>query len=1118
VADCSPSIPGFCFPTTIVVGRADFVQASGIENRGSNVIQFGGADDQTTKMNEIGGFSLIEVMDQHGGIDQTEKVGGFQGAGNSGQIIVRKLAVEPGGTFLVYDNIVQNPSFENNLSRWATGISGPHTANVVDQFPPARGFDNGNPADLEVPDGSRMLHIIKAGEDGYMAVAQLVQGSETDTSFLGDFSFSVASDSAFVPEDSPAGRYGMVALQFVLNDITQWTLAYQFSSGGVPPNKPPSFPTINQIITLSQASADSFQTYTRDLISDLTAGFDFNDVVVWIVTDMQDTLFVQEFDTLWDNFILEVGQLQPELFPTSTDQQLIVTSNAELVSSKNFLGVLGTSSTYEREFDDSPFLFLPSEPDPNTDRDRREVEPFLLFSKAFVNTYEALRANPHEGWVIAVNGEEFNEAALADENVLANPSFETGSLAFWQSDLGTGGSITVRTDSIDEGGIPAGLLPPDGEFWTYIVKGQDGNDSAYIQQTVRFSRTFSSRVVKRIGWAAVFDFIASTNRRNQFSLVFYHNEKTVYHLRYRITGQGLPNLPSEFPDAPVNASQSLSATEDVVNTYLRQFLQDTGQAVFDFDRLDVWWIADSNNVNDTNTYVDDFAVTMSIPSTELLATTDLGWINTNAPVTSGIPFTISGSEDVNQIDQTVPFFDETAPASGTRFNPTEGTLSFHVKDQHSTLDTTNIDVWVDDIQIVNASTVQTSATWPSGNKTVIGLRDIRYDFTRVTDYPQQATVVVSGELADLANPVSNQAITDYRFTVLGSGTLDATISGSADGDPPIIILGYPDDLTTQVSPTADISWSLTDNASGVDPTTVRLLLNGAVKIEDDLATVGEFTRIANSERGFDYVYNPDGKFGFGTTVTGIIEADDFAGNSASREYEFTITPDDTLSITNFFIDQGSSILTNSGTQVSFCLEDFTHGVNVSGSFVLSNGVVPSGLMIVSSGIAASGTGPEKLTYTFPVAGNIDDRTDYDILVHGENFFPGPFPVIVEQTFGLRSGYEVDWPNRNTGIGSGAETVFPFTTNIQVLAEVLNFGKNFNQASLYYRFLTENLHSADLGASLVSNIKVADLPAFLNSLNTIFEYGKTIVLEVEVADNNGNQLSFTHTFTIEDKPN
>jgi hypothetical protein len=280
-----------------------------------------------------------------------------------------------------------------------------------------------------------------------------------------------------------------------------------------------------------------------------------------------------------------------------------------------------------------------------------------------------------------------------------------------------------------------------------------------------------------------------------------------------------------------------------------------------------------------------------------------------------------------------------------------------------------------------------------------------------------------------------------------------------------------------------------------------------------VATGGAFSRVANAQRGFDYIYNPDGGFTLGQTITGAIDVDDFVGNSANKLYEFTITPDDTLSITNFFLDQGSSILTNSGTQVSFCLEDFTHGVNVSGSFVLVNGVVPSGLLIVPSGL-----GPDKITYTFPVVGNIGVRTDVDVFVHAENFFPGPFPVIKEQTFALRPGYEVDWPNRSTGIGSGAETVFPYTTNIQVLAEVLNFGKNFNQADLFYRFLTENQHSAGLGASLVSSIKVADLPASLNSLNTIFEYGKTIVLEVEVADNEGNQLSFTHTFTIENKLN
>ena len=1111
MADCSPSIPGFCFPTTIVLGSTSLVQASGIESRGSNVIQFGGADDQTTKMIQSGGIDQTTTVGQFEGFDQTTKVRGFQGAGNSGNVIVRKLAgVDPGGIFLVYSNIIQNPSFENNSSRWSLSQDGAHTADVVDQFPPARGFDSGNPADLEVPDGRRMLHMIKAGEDGFLSISQFVS-EISDTTLLRNFSFSVAPDSAFVPLDSPVGRYGTVALQFYQGATTVWTLAYQFTSGGIPPTLPTLFPTINQTVTLSHVGADIFQTYTRDLSSDLTASFSFTAVRVWIVTDMQDTLFSAEFDTLWDNFILETGQEQPDLFPTSTEQQLIVTSNAEVVSSKNFFAVLGTTETYEREFDDSPFFFLPSEPDPNTKRDRREVEPFLLFSHAFVNTYEALRANPHEGWVLAVKGEEFNEAALADENVIANASFETGTLSFWQSDLGTGGSITVRRDSLAEGGIPAGLEPPDGNFWTYIVKGQDGDDSAYIQQTIRFGRVFSSRVVKKLGWSAVFDSLTA-DRRNQFSIVFYHNENTVYHLRYEFTGQGLPNLPADFPDAPVNAVRTLSATEDVVNTYIREFLQDTGQAVFDFDRVDVWWIVDSNDIDDTNTYVDDFAVTMSIPPTGLLPTQAPAWINTNAPVTSGIPFTISGTEDINQIDQTVPFFDETAPASGTRFNPTEGTLSFHVKDQHSTLDTTNIDVWVDDVQIVNASTVQTSATWPSGNKTVIGLRDIRYDFTRVTDYPQQATVVVSGELTDLANPVSNQAITDYRFTVLGSGSLDATISGSADGDPPAIILDYPDDLETQVSPDANISWSLTDNASGVDPTTVRLLLNGAVKIENDVAAVGAFTRVANSERGFDYVYNPDGAFGFGTTVSATIDADDFVGNSVSTDYEFTITPDETLNITNFFMDQGSSILTNSGTQISFCLEDFTYGVNVSGSYVLVNGVVPSGLLIVPSGL-----GPDKITYTFPVAGNIGLRTDVDIFVHAENFFSGPFPVIKEQTFGLRPGYEVDWPNRSTGAGSGAETVFPYTTNIQVLAEVLNFGKNFNQAGLFYRFLIENQHSAGLGASLVSSIQTADFPAYLNSLNTIFEYGKTIVLEIEVADNEGNQLSFIHTFTIENKP-
>ncbi len=364
-------------------------------------------------------------------------------------------------------------------------------------------------------------------------------------------------------------------------------------------------------------------------------------------------------------------------------------------------------------------------------------------------------------------------------------------------------------------------------------------------------------------------------------------------------------------------------------------------------------------------------------------------------------------------------------------------------------------------------------------------------------------------MADLADPVSNQAITQYQFTVLGSGSLDATISGAADGDPPTIALVYPGDLETGVSPSTDISWNLTDNASAVDPTSVRLLINGAVKIVNDVATAGSFSRVANAGRGFDYVYSTAGNFTYGETVTGTIEASDNVGNATSTDYKFTITPTNTLSILDFFVDQGSSILVTSGTNISVAVEDLTYGVSSSGTTFLVDGVVPPGLLITTSG-----AGPDRITYSVPASGIMTDRADVSVAIHAENNFPGPFPVIEEQTFLLRPGYDVDWPNRSIDLSSGEETLFSYLTNVQVLSEVKNFGSNFNEASLFYNFLTENEYKSDLGAVLVSNIKTADLPASLNPISTIFEYGKTIVIQVEVADNEGNQLSFTHTFIIE----
>jgi len=224
------------------------------------------------------------------------------------------------------------------------------------------------------------------------------------------------------------------------------------------------------------------------------------------------------------------------------------------------------------------------------------------------------------------------------------------------------------------------------------------------------------------------------------------------------------------------------------------------------------------------------------------------------------------------------------------------------------------------------------------------------------------------------------------------------------------------------------------------------------------------------------------------------------------DYEFTIAPTDSLQITNFFLTDGESTLLTSGTAIEVDIIDTEFGVNVSGTFLNINGVVPAG---ISTEVITSG-----IRFSIPAEPLIDYREDLEVFVHAENLFPGDFPQIEEETFRLLPGYDVTWANR---ILDDYEVVFPYITRIQVLADIKNFAKNFNASSEFFDFLTENQASSNMGALLISNIKTADMPAALTVLNTFYEYGKTIVLEIEVDDLDGNQLRFIHTYTIEPRP-
>ena len=814
------------------------------------------------------------------------------------------------------------------------------------------------------------------------------------------------------------------------------------------------------------------------------------------------------------------GKLQSFSGPDQ-DGFVIVASGEEVSATRDFLvffpdfsrsialfGVIGTSGTVEKFFDRSPFFFGSHEADPNTLRDLSEAQQFLIFTQANVAAFSNFRNTTGLTSLISTKGESFASGALFT-NLVSNGGFETGALSPWEVyTQHSADSVSIRTSQPTSVGFNDGspVSPPEGSHYLYTKKATTSGTLA-VRQYIQLGRIYDSSVLETFSFKAIFD-ENSSSRESLVALNFLLADQKKHLIHYRFGSQGEPDFPTGLGLEDKDTSVSLSLTADVVNSYVRTINEDTSHSSFFFDEIEIWLINDTVNATSTDTLWDDFSLTADIPPEELLSTSDFAHVITTHPTASGFPFTISGSDNVLQVDLSPPFFAETSPVSGTTFNAQNSPVSFRVQDVSSAVDQGTINVWVDGLQVVTAGSPTTGGTWPTIVKTVLAPNDIKYDLTRSAPFPAQEVVQVSGTFADFASP-ANGAVQEYEFTIVGSGSLPATISGAADADPPVITQVTPADLSTNISPNTDLVWTLTDNSSGVDFTSVRLYINGVLRLNNDVALNGGFSRPANSSRGFDYTYTPGTPFTFGSTVTGTIEAADFVGNSTSTTYSFTVTAADTLTIENFFLADEESVLLTTGTLVTVDVVDYTYGVASGTTYLTLNGDTPAGLMTT-----LSGAGPDRLIFSFFLQPLVNFREDLEIVVHGENLFPGPYPVIQEQTFLLRAGYDVHWPNKSPAPAGGPETKFPYVTNIQVLTEAKNFAQNFGTGSAFYRFLTENLSHVDLGASLESNIKVADLSAALASLNPYFEYGKTMTLDLEVEDLEGNQLRFTHTFTIE----
>ncbi len=813
--------------------------------------------------------------------------------------------------------------------------------------------------------------------------------------------------------------------------------------------------------------------------------------------------------------------VNPSQFATTAGAEFIIFPKD--LSRNIFLrGVLGISGTGESFFDRSPFFFTPSEVDPNTLRDISEAEQFLIFSNTTITTFDPFRNTPTSTFIITDKGEEISPDAERSD-VITNGSFEQSFSGWTVSGTGGGTAITTVTSQPTGVGFDDSnpVSPVDGSSMAYI-KARVPTPILFLQQEFTAgTRRVNTSQLETFGFSLCPD-IVSTSLSFQANLVFFLGTEQKANIRYRVSGLGTPAQPPEVTQGPIVSKTLTGFQPDIFNGVARNIKQDLDFTTFQFDKLQTFFIFDDTG-NDSDLLLDNIGLTITLPQTQLLKTSFSANVNTAHPIGTEqfgletLPFTISGAAGITQVDLSPPFFTNLDPASGTRNVPETTNLTFNVQDLSSALDQGTINIFVDGLQIVTVGTAVTSAAFPIATKTVNAPNDIEYVFQpALGTFVPGSTVTVTGSFADLA-AVSNLGIGNYSFTLVGSGTLEATISGAPDLTPPVITPTEPVDAATEVSANSDILFSLTDDASGVDPATVKLLLNSATKIQNDTATGGTFSRVSNTSNGFDYTYNPAGQFTFGETVTGTIQATDFDGNSSSLTYDFRVTSSDSLEIENFFLGLDQSTLVTTGTIASVCVTDLIFGV-VSGTTTMTvNGVVPSGLVTTFSGTAVSGTEPAKMIFEVPLDPLMDFRTDLVFLVHAENDFPGSFPVIKEQQFTLRPGYGVKWPNKTEDAEGGAETIFPYITNIQVLTEVKNFAKNFGETSAFFRLLTEGQHKADLGASITSNILTADLSAVATSINPFFEYGKTMILEIAADDLEGNQFRLTHTFVIEPKP-
>jgi len=479
---------------------------------------------------------------------------------------------------------------------------------------------------------------------------------------------------------------------------------------------------------------------------------------------------------------------------------------------------------------------------------------------------------------------------------------------------------------------------------------------------------------------------------------------------------------------------------------------------------------------------------------------------------------VSGTVGLTLVDVIGPVIENELPTSGSIFNDPDTEITLDLVDVAAGISQSTIQLYINSYQVVeNGAAVSPSGY---GQSFFTKVTDNLYQLQFIKDDPFDLyeTVTISGVAEDSAVPV-NSGNYLYTFRTWDLEDINATISGGPDVEDPYLLNQSPFPGQINVDPNSNIVLELHDDHTGVSGGSVTLSVDGNIVVQSgNLVTDYANTVISGLSRGFRYEIDPIETLEFNQeVVVGIQASDSFIPpNSISGTYSFITTDDQHLVVSGF------SVLVD-GIYVPFYIAE-THPTGEPTDFrVVYTDLTGSGIDTSNSTILHNGNTVSGLTFT-PVVSGFTDSYYVDFQLTPNYFSESDLQFTVQQTFtGAVSGSIAPYKDVLTTLQWGYEICydpiedFDYDVDVRYCVRVWDRGYYPTQGAHCSIFSTKPLASNRLFAQIVG-VQIDPrtlLTGLYESNNTFFEYGKTMNLEFEAEDYNGNKILTQWNFTIEE---